>query len=404
MLENILVIVDSDFPGDVRVDKQVSALSKKYKVVVICRSTNAKELKNVTILTMPWIKYRWVRGVVDVINASVWLHLSLIYTLLFKCCCRNFEIIHVHDLPLCKTALIFFRRKKVIVDLHENYPEAVAVWFSQKRNVLVRLKNKLLFNYTRWNEYELQVCEAVDIVISVVDEMKQKLISKGINFSKIEVISNMETKNFVNDKIDCYNSSFSTISIEESLLYLGHYGPHRGLDDVIVALHLLKQEGINIRFNIAGIPNNPDTQQSLVALVHQLGLEDSVKFYGAVPFSCYYYLMSRAKINIIPHKSNGHTNNTIPHKLFQSFLSKRPVLVSSCPPLKRYAGDLNLGTVFEADNPQDLARQIKAIYAHYPAYLQKAERAFEAVYNGPYSWEEESKKLLAIYERLLSKK
>jgi len=402
VLSNILVIVDSDFPGDVRVDKQVNALSKKYNVTVICRYTNGTAPKNVSVITMPWIKFNLVRGVVDVLNAAFWLHISLIYTKLFKCFNRKFSVIHIHDLPLCRTAIILFNCKNIVVDLHENYPEAVSIWFSKKRNVIIRFKNKLLFNYLRWHKYELRVCKLATVVIAVVDEMKQKLISKGISFSKIEVITNMESSSFIGLK--CAQSELRNIPVADSLLYLGNYGPHRGLDDVIVAMHILKKEGVFVRLNIAGIPNNHDTHQSLVDLVQKLGMEDSIKFYGKVPFSCYYNLMSRAKINIIPHKSNGHTDNTVPHKLFQSFLSKRPVLVSSCAPLKRYVGDNDFGAVFEADNPQNLALKIKEVLQNYPLYLQKAERAFEAAYLGPYSWEEESKKLMAIYEKLIAAK
>ena len=68
----------------------------------------------------------------------------------------NFDIIHVHDLPLSKTIRIAAKKLNIpyVIDLHENYADAMKIWFKWRTNKIVRLKNHIFFNYKKWNNYE----------------------------------------------------------------------------------------------------------------------------------------------------------------------------------------------------------------------------------------------------------
>ena len=75
--------------------------------------------------------------------------------------------------------------------------------------------------------------------------------------------------------------------------------------------------------------------------------------------------MQTTDINIIPHLANDHTDNTIPHKLFQIMMSKSLLLVSSCKPLKRIVEKYDCGVVFKADDVNDFTDKVvlaKAIH------------------------------------------
>src|SRR5690606_29429313 len=85
----------------------------------------------------------------------------------------------------------------VILDLHENYPDALRVWFKWKPKGLATIKDRLLFTYDRWKRQEAQACEEADHIIAVVDEMKTHLINKhGLDENNITVITNTEKKDF----------------------------------------------------------------------------------------------------------------------------------------------------------------------------------------------------------------
>ena len=84
----------------------------------------------------------------------------------------------------------------------------------------------------------------------------------------------------------------------------------------------------------------------------------------------FFSYMAFADVNLIPHNRNGHTDNTIPHKLYQGMMVGKPVLVSDAPPLKRVVEKLNSGLVFEGGNSKDFANKVEALYLNKVLYDQ----------------------------------
>src|SRR5690606_97873 len=92
------------------------------------------------------------------------------------------------------------------------------------------------------------------------------------------------------------------------------------------------------------------------------GIEDYVEFKGHVPFNQVPSYMKVSDINLVPHNSNSHTDNTIPHKLFQIMILKCNLLVSSCKPLKRIVSETKSGYIFKADDSGSFAEKVFQMY------------------------------------------
>jgi glycosyltransferase involved in cell wall biosynthesis len=107
--------------------------------------------------------------------------------------------------------------------------------------------------------------------------------------------------------------------------------------------------------------------------------------------------MKSSDINIIPHLSNSHTNNTIPHKIFQILLSKQPLLVSDSTPLKRIINDNDAGFIHEASNPKSFANEVIHIYNNYELAKKKAMNGFNACTKGNLNWDTTGNELLDFY-------
>ena len=106
-------------------------------------------------------------------------------------------------------------------------------------------------------------------------------------------------------------------------------------------------------------------------------------------------------IGIIPHQKHAHTDATIPHKLFQYMLGRKPVIVSNCKPLERIVKETGAGLVFESGNIKNLATRIDELRAD--AELRKTLGANgRTAASGKYSWEFESQKLVRLYEQFKS--
>ena len=106
-------------------------------------------------------------------------------------------------------------------------------------------------------------------------------------------------------------------------------------------------------------------------------------------------------IGIIPHQKHAHTDATIPHKLFQYMLGRKPVIVSNCKPLERIVKETRAGLVFESGNIKDLAARIEELYGD--TELRKSLGANgRTAASGKYSWEVENRKLVRLYEQFKS--
>ncbi len=402
------MLLETDYPKDIRVRKEAESLvSEGLEVVVITpwkKGMARKEVINGVNVHRIGKDYTFKRkGITDILSAVFFIN-GLFYWKLKKIIGEySIEHLHVHDLPLTKTALKF--RKdipgKIVLDSHENYPELLEGWFMTKKSFFVNLKNKLLFSPSRWRRYEKRVLPKVDYLITVIDEMRTKFIANyNLDESKVLVVSNYEKLEFaeLSEELEI-DPDFEFEEGCFHIVYVGGIGPMRGLDTVIRAISQLKSKNSDTKLVILG-SGNPSYVGELKSLAIRLEVEQEVCFLGYKDFHMVNYYMQKADVNIIPHVRNGHTDYTIPHKLFQIFLSKASLLVSSCKPLKRIVEGCEGGWVFEASSVSNLVEKVEEIRSSSKEEIvRRQENAFEAAMK-KYNWDSEGKELASFYASL----
>ena len=396
----VLMVLDNFFPDDLRVRKEfIALLDAGYGVTLVCYRKKGQK-KEETFLGCKVIRSSAAvsnlkKGLLDMYNAVFFINPVLRTEL--NNLRDKFDIIHVHDLPPSNTALRFGKkqRMKTVLDLHENYPEAIKVWFAWRKGIVINLKNMILFNYKRWLKRENKMVLQFDLVLAVVDEMKTRIIENhGIKSSKVSVISNTEPRDIFAEK-----AAAEIVFDSNKIIYVGGIGPHRGLDTAIRGMSVLREKGFDFILIIVG-SGNSDSINYLKNLSIELNVNDMVKFTGQLPLEEALQHMQTAFLNIIPHSSNGHTDNAIPHKLFQIMNSGYPLMVSSSAPLNRIVTKHNAGVVFEADNPTDFAEKVIWADDNRHALHDFAANAKDAVQNKGLNWETDGKKLVELYHSL----
>src|ERR1035437_2531601 len=128
----ILMLLDNEFPPDIRVEKEAESLINSGHAVTIL-SYNYGNLEKSQI----WKGIQITRFNLNKLIAKKSLGLSLqlpVYRWIWQIQVTRiiksglYDAVHIHDLPLC--CLIEFIKKKftipVIADMHENYPYLVA--------------------------------------------------------------------------------------------------------------------------------------------------------------------------------------------------------------------------------------------------------------------------------------
>jgi len=404
---NLGMVLNAPYPADMRVKKETGALIKAgFTIHLLClRQTHEKYVEDVEGIHVTRIdagKNNYQLALRDAVMSMTFKHPEFLKAMPAWIQKNEIGAIHVHDLPLAGSALIM-RKKfgiKVIVDLHENYPEALRTWFEWKKGWLIKLKNKLFMNPDRWTMHERAAVEKSDYVIAVVDEMKKRLVQKhGVTGERIVVISNTEDKSFLNQPVD--PSVYVGFENKFRLVYSGGIGPHRGVDTAIEGMKYLKQYP-DIMLIIIG-SGSRDVIRHLQNLTASIRAENQVHFLGHQPFKKFYSFMHLADVNIIPHKSNAHTDNTVPHKLFQSMMSGRPVLVSSSDPLKRLVEATSSGLVFKAGNPEDFAAKVLQLYNDKNLCNNLGANGKKATAEGTLNWDYEQKTLVKFYHEVLDR-
>lgn len=401
LVMNIGMLLNAPYPSDVRVKKETGALLRAgFTIHLLClRQDNQKteeQVDGIHITRIDAGKNNYQLAYWDVIMSLTFQHPKFKRAIPVWVANNNIQIIHVHDLPLVGTALSLKRKLnvKVIADFHENYPEGLKTWFEWKKNPLARIKNKIFMNPHKWILHERTAVLQSDHVIAVVEEMKQRLIlDHNISENKITVVTNSEGQDFLQQPED--PAIYATYAGKFIITYSGNIGPHRGVDVAIEAMQHLKKYP-DIHFIIVGSGSN-SIMNYLRQLVNTLGVDDQVHFLGRQPFHKFYSFMKFADANIIPHKSNGHTDNTVPHKLFQAMMVGKPVIVSSSAPLKRIVSTAQSGLIFRAGDPIDLAEKITALYQSKDLQKTLGASGLRATKDGGMNWENDQQKLIGLY-------
>lgn len=299
------------------------------------------------------------------------------------------DVLHVHDLPLLSVGLAETQSRdmRLVADLHENYPAAIATY-----DYATRLPGRLLISPPRWRSYERRFLPKADRVIVVVDEAMERLRPLGIPVENIAVLPNTvhvdEFERFPRDaELERRLGGDFTVS------YLGGFDRHRGLDTVVDAARRIDDP--DVRWVLVG---DGATRKTLEARVRTLGLADRISFEGWQPFERFPSYVAASKVCLIPHLRSEHTDTTIPHKLFHYMLLERPVVASDCRPLERILRASDAGLVYPSGDAASLAECVRRLRD--PELAARLGRNGRQAVLGEHNWSRTERTLLDMYGRL----
>lgn len=385
----VLMVLDHEFPSDVRVENEAIALieagyevhlacytRKKlpekdiFKGIIIHRAEISKFIykSSVAALTFPTYFRFWYKFLDNIISIN------------------QIEAIHIHDLPL---SFVGKRIKdkhniKLTVDLHENWAALLNV-STHTKTLLGRILSPIFL----WKAYEKRILKFADSVIVVVDEAKERLINLGIDSNKISIVSNtLNKKEFGVPDLNPDPNYFT-------LYYAGGINYHRGLQTVISALPIVTRTIKNVRLRIAG---SGSYTQNLIDLANSLGVSGYVEFLGHISLNDVAINLAKSNAALIPHLKTDHTDSTIPHKLFQYMYINKPIIASNCLPIERIINETKAGVIFKSGSVEDLAAKIISLASN-EIQILPAQHWVDNKYN----WSYDSKVLVNTYKTLLSK-
>jgi len=237
-----------------------------------------------------------------------------------------------------------------IFELRDIWPESIRVVNAMENSRLLNMMEKLeLFLYKRANA-----------IISVTHSFKRNLIERGIDGSKIHVITNgVDLERFTPMKKDI--SLVKKLDLEGKFVagYVGTHGLAHGLDTLINAAQILANDPQAKDFRILMLGDGAN-RHSLKNMAFELGLTNII-FIDSVPKEAVAHYWSLLDVSIIHLIKSKLFTSVIPSKLFECMAMGIPVLHG----VKGESADIvksnEIGLTFEPQDATALVAGLKLL-------------------------------------------
>jgi glycosyltransferase involved in cell wall biosynthesis len=207
---------------------------------------------------------------------------------------------------------------------------------------------------------ETFVAHNADHIITLTHGLKEELVQRGINQYKITVIPNsinIQRFNIHDKKIKLAHE----LKLNPDNIIIGYIGSiveYEGLDDLLKALQLLKQENIKFQFLLVGDGKYFTTIQKLVK---DLTLENEVILTGRIPHNLIEDYYSLIDIAPFPRKPLEVCEIVSPLKPFEAMALEKAVLASDVQALTEIIEDKKTGLLFKKGDILDLKSKLKLL-------------------------------------------
>lgn len=384
------MVLESEFPPDVRVENEMLALSEAGHEVHLACSTRKNRLQNEVFgkavihrkTITPFIYKSSVGCLKFPFYFNFWR--NFLFTL---CANERFDVIHIHDLPLSKVGVEIKRKFNIplIIDLHENWPALIKA-APHTRTFLGRL----LSSNKQWIEYERKMLPEADKVITIIEEARDRVIGLGIEPGKICMVSN--TINFENLSITAKKKEPAAFTI----FYGGAINRHRGLQIVLKTIKICVEKNIDVRLWIVG---DGSFRKRLEELSETLNIKSHVHFFGHKPFHEMLEILDESDVSIIPHLRTDNNDASSPNKLYQYMYLNKPIVSSDCTSLKRIINETHTGFIYKNDSAEDLASLIEKLHKDRSLLDAIGDNGRKAVM-AKYNWNVDKEGLINAYSHL----
>jgi len=266
----------------------------------------------------------------------------------------------------------FLRRKPLIFDAHEMFPEVPEVYNRKIVKWVWTMIENIFFPHLE-NAYT--VCQ------SIADYYNSRY---SINMQVIRNIPVPFTQNRFERPIQAPGKRI--------LLYQGAVNEGRGIEYIIDAMPFLR----NCVFYVVG---DGDILELLKQKVEDMQLQSKVIFVGRIPFEQLgaYTRCANIGINILENKGLSYYYS-LPNRFFDYLQANIPSLSSNFPEMRKmYSKYEGIGMLAQNNEPEYLAETIRQMLLR-----TWSKRAFD-IANKELTWENEAAKLLNIVQFALGK-
>lgn len=273
-------------------------------------------------------------------------------------------------------------------------------WISSKKTDQARTQAENSERFALLRARETQMCHLADHIITLSQTMKDTLVARGIPAHKISLAPNAVEETLFN-----HNLTPQEARTQLGLPTEGHWVgtvtsvvPYEGLDTLLHAVALLRNQGHDVRTLIAG---DGTARPTLQKLTQTLGIADATVFTGKLPPHQAYLAHQALNIFTVPRTNDRVCRSVTPLKPIEAMALGRPVIMSNIPPLAELINNPiapGAGRLFDAENPQDLAATIADLLKNPQDQAEIAHRG--KTFSRTRTWAHNATTITAIYQEI----
>jgi glycosyltransferase involved in cell wall biosynthesis len=192
----------------------------------------------------------------------------------------------------------------------------------------------------------------------------------------------------------------TSASVQPSTIaYAGSLIEYEGLDTLLRAVAVLRDQSVACKLNIAG---DGEARPALQAIVAELSLENQVRFLGKLSPADARQMVAQASVVCIPRKPYEVCKIVPPIKLVEAMAMAKPVVVPDLPVFRDELGPDSPGLFFSSGDAMDLARVLKEALAN-PEEMRLLGLRARAYVEQHRSWEPYIRNVLDTKDSLTNK-
>jgi glycosyltransferase involved in cell wall biosynthesis len=292
------------------------------------------------------------------------------------------DVYHAHDLNALPAATKAARRAgaKLVYDSHEIYLERWLVTPAERRI---------------WERTERRLIKEADRVITVCDPIADEL-ARRYGVERPMVLMNcpeLRGRDVPPDATTRLRERAGLNGGEDPIvLYQGMLQPERGLDELVDAAGRLERGAVVIMGK--GVWSSRLQEE-----IESRGLGGRARLTGAVPADELPAYTAGAAVGVAPFDGKSLNSRWVaPNKLFEYMAAGVPVVASRLPVMEKVVDESGAGLLFEPGDSAGLADALNRLLSDEDLYRRLQANAVEA--SKAYNWENESRKLIGLYEEL----
>jgi len=301
---------------------------------------------------------------------------------------NDFDIIHFH-FPFAASVLVSLNKKireKIVYTAHVG-EESKRFGFTSDNLLPLRIFQPDIYLMKRTKK---------SIILN--ENLKYKLIKKGLKEERIEVIPNgIDINEFNSLKIDedIVREKFK-LNDKVLLLFVGKIIPRKGVKVLLEAVKLIVKSGHNdfVLFLVGDTSLDTEFYNRMVSYVKSNGLEKFIKFMGFVSYNDLKALYYICDIFVFPSFEEGD-----PIALKEALASGKPLIGSNVGGIPMQIRDGWNGFLVEPGNEKQLAEKIMYLIDNEEERKRMGKNS-KRLAEDKFDWNKIAEKYIKVYEEV----